>query len=43
MTKVRISVARLELISATPTFPKMAVRPAKNADAIANNCHEVIP
>src|SRR5437762_703938 len=32
MTVVRIAVARLELISATPIFASTAVRPAKTAE-----------
>ena len=38
ITVVRIKVARFELISDTPFLPKIAVRPAKNADPMANHC-----
>ena len=34
---VRMKVARFELTPATPILPNSAVRPAKNADPIANN------
>ncbi|GAB4417186.1 MAG: hypothetical protein OHK0056_26000 [Bacteriovoracaceae bacterium] len=37
ITIVRINVARFELISETPIFPKRAVNAAKNAEAKAKN------
>lgn len=41
-TTVRIRVARFEFMPATPNFPKTAVNPAKNAEAIAKSCQEFI-
>src|SRR5476651_1717448 len=38
ITTVRINVARFELISETPTLPKMAVSAAKAAEPRANHC-----
>ena len=38
MKTVRMKVARLELIFATPILPKMAVRAANTADPAAHNC-----
>lgn len=35
ITRVRIAVAKLELISFTPTLAKIAVSAAKNADSRA--------
>jgi hypothetical protein len=35
ITTVRMAVARLESIISTPTFARIAVRPAKNADSKA--------
>src|SRR5258706_16398858 len=37
MTTVLISVARLEFMPLTPSLPRMAVKPAKNADPNENN------
>ena len=37
MTRVRIKVARLLFIPSTPSLPKIAVSPAKNAEPIAKN------
>src|ERR1700730_12024445 len=39
ITVVRIAVARLELISVTPTFARSAVAPANNAESNAQNSH----
>lgn len=41
MITVRISVARFEFIPSTPILPKMAVRPAKNAESSANHCQVI--
>src|SRR6266852_2984787 len=38
ITTVRIRVARFELISETPSLPRIAVSPAKNAEPNANHC-----
>jgi hypothetical protein len=43
MITVLINVARLEFIPCTPTFPKIAVSPAKKAEPKANICHPFNP
>jgi hypothetical protein len=40
MITVRLSVARLKFSSSTPSFPKTAVRPAKNVEPSANTYQE---
>jgi hypothetical protein len=42
MTIVRTHVAKSELMSATPIFPKMAVSAAKKAEAKAKSCQVLI-